>query len=191
VSPGAASLVAGALIAFSAMAGLFFLRFWRDTGERLFACFAIAFWLLGSTGWGWRSSRSRRPRAPASICSGSAPSRSSSSASSRRTGVRRRDPRAACAPRPLLLQRLAMRWERALLTAGGAALVFWLAFDSRILTTEPPPAGLSAALGVLGAIFGMGSFVMQRGGQPERVPMLAGLSAGALGYAVARVALGF
>ena len=84
-----------------------------------------------------------------------------------------------------------MRWERALGTAAAAALVFWLAFDSRILTTEPAQPGTSAALGVLGAIFGLGAFVMQRGGQPERVPFLAGLSAGAVGYAVARVFLGF
>lgn len=31
------------------VAGLFFLRFWWDTGDRLFAIFAIAFWLLGVT----------------------------------------------------------------------------------------------------------------------------------------------
>lgn len=30
-----------------ATAGLFFLRFWRRTGERLFVWFATAFWLLG------------------------------------------------------------------------------------------------------------------------------------------------
>lgn len=30
-------------------AALFFLRFWRDTGDRLFAIFSIAFFLLGST----------------------------------------------------------------------------------------------------------------------------------------------
>jgi hypothetical protein len=29
------------------IAGLFFLRFWRRTGERLFLAFALAFWLLG------------------------------------------------------------------------------------------------------------------------------------------------
>ncbi len=28
------------------IAGLFFLRFWRRTGDRLFAAFAVAFWLL-------------------------------------------------------------------------------------------------------------------------------------------------
>jgi hypothetical protein len=36
----------GAVAMASAVAGLFFLRFWRDTGERLFACFAAAFWIL-------------------------------------------------------------------------------------------------------------------------------------------------
>jgi hypothetical protein len=28
-------------------AGLFFLRFWRKTGDALFIAFALAFWLLG------------------------------------------------------------------------------------------------------------------------------------------------
>ena len=30
------------------VAGLFFLRFWRDTHDRLFAAFAVAFWLFGA-----------------------------------------------------------------------------------------------------------------------------------------------
>jgi hypothetical protein len=30
------------------VAGLFFLRFWRRTGESLFVAFAFAFWLLGA-----------------------------------------------------------------------------------------------------------------------------------------------
>jgi hypothetical protein len=29
------------------VAGLFFLRFWRDTHDRLFLSFCLAFWLLG------------------------------------------------------------------------------------------------------------------------------------------------
>jgi hypothetical protein len=29
------------------VAGLFFLRFWKETRDRLFAIFAVAFWLLG------------------------------------------------------------------------------------------------------------------------------------------------
>ena len=32
----------------AAIAGLFFLRFWRETGDRLFAIFAISFWLLAA-----------------------------------------------------------------------------------------------------------------------------------------------
>ena len=39
-------LVSGALIAGYAVAGLFFLRFWRESRDRLFAMFAAAFWIL-------------------------------------------------------------------------------------------------------------------------------------------------
>lgn len=41
-----AALVAGALTAGYAVAGLFFARFWSQTRDRLFAMFATAFWLL-------------------------------------------------------------------------------------------------------------------------------------------------
>jgi hypothetical protein len=36
----------GATAMGAAVAGLFFLRFWRRSGDRLFAGFAVAFWLL-------------------------------------------------------------------------------------------------------------------------------------------------
>lgn len=36
----------GALASAFAVAGLFFLRFWRDTHDRLFLLFACAFWLM-------------------------------------------------------------------------------------------------------------------------------------------------
>ncbi|HEU4323824.1 MAG TPA: DUF5985 family protein [Roseiflexaceae bacterium] len=39
-------LVSGLLVMGYAVAGLFFLRFWRETGDRLFGIFALAFWLL-------------------------------------------------------------------------------------------------------------------------------------------------
>jgi len=42
-------LLMGAIAMASAVAGLFFLRFWRETKDRLFLIFAIAFWLLGAT----------------------------------------------------------------------------------------------------------------------------------------------
>lgn len=41
--------IMGAIALGSSIAGLFFLRFWRDTGDRLFVMFAIAFLLLGVT----------------------------------------------------------------------------------------------------------------------------------------------
>lgn len=40
--------ISGMLVAGYAVAGLFFLRFWRRTRDRLFAWFAAAFWLLGA-----------------------------------------------------------------------------------------------------------------------------------------------
>lgn len=39
--------LSGAITMGFAVAGLFFLRFWKKTHERLFIAFAIAFWLLG------------------------------------------------------------------------------------------------------------------------------------------------
>lgn len=38
--------ISGALVAGYLTAGLFFLRFWRQSQDRLFAWFAAAFWLL-------------------------------------------------------------------------------------------------------------------------------------------------
>jgi len=37
----------GLLVMACAIAGLFFLRFWRKTRDRLFLIFAISLWLLG------------------------------------------------------------------------------------------------------------------------------------------------
>jgi hypothetical protein len=41
--------VMGAIAMASAVAALFFLRFWQDTKDRLFAIFAVSFSLLGLT----------------------------------------------------------------------------------------------------------------------------------------------
>ena len=38
----------GATVMGCAVAGLFFLRFWRKTRDRLFALFSLAFWLLAA-----------------------------------------------------------------------------------------------------------------------------------------------
>jgi len=39
-------MLAGALLFAYLMAGLYFLRFWKRTGDRLFLHFAVAFWLF-------------------------------------------------------------------------------------------------------------------------------------------------
>jgi hypothetical protein len=41
-----AQLVSGAILMGYTVAGLFFLRFWRDTRDRLFLIFGLAFWIL-------------------------------------------------------------------------------------------------------------------------------------------------
>lgn len=38
--------ISGAIMMACWVAGLFFLRFWRKTGDRLFAIFGLAFWML-------------------------------------------------------------------------------------------------------------------------------------------------
>lgn len=40
-------VLSGTLVALDAVAGLFFLRFWSVSRDRLFAMFAVAFWILG------------------------------------------------------------------------------------------------------------------------------------------------
>jgi len=48
MSPSASTVlfVAGAMSAGFGVAGLFFLRFWQRTRDRLFGAFAVAFWLM-------------------------------------------------------------------------------------------------------------------------------------------------
>ena len=40
-------LVSGAMVMGYLVAGLFFCRFWRETRDRLFLIFSLAFWILG------------------------------------------------------------------------------------------------------------------------------------------------
>lgn len=40
------AFILGAVVMACLVAGLFFLRFWRKTSDRLFLMFAIAFWVL-------------------------------------------------------------------------------------------------------------------------------------------------
>lgn len=48
VRPDVLALLIGVAAALSFVAGLFFLRFWRKTGDRFFALFAAAFMLLSA-----------------------------------------------------------------------------------------------------------------------------------------------
>ena len=41
-------LMSGAIVTGYLVAGLFFLRYWRQSRDRLFAIFAAAFWLLAA-----------------------------------------------------------------------------------------------------------------------------------------------
>lgn len=41
------AFLSGAVTILFVLAGLFFLRSWRRTGDRLFISFGLAFWLLG------------------------------------------------------------------------------------------------------------------------------------------------
>lgn len=41
------TFINGVTAAGCAIAGLFFLRFWRDSRDRLFLAFSLAFWILG------------------------------------------------------------------------------------------------------------------------------------------------
>ena len=66
-------IVLGALAMASAVAGLFFLRFWRETRDRLFAMFALAFWVLGVNWLGLALARRPR-RGPSSTSSACSPS---------------------------------------------------------------------------------------------------------------------
>jgi hypothetical protein len=40
-------LLSGAIIMGNAVAGLFFLKFWTQSADRLFLSFAVAFWIFG------------------------------------------------------------------------------------------------------------------------------------------------
>lgn len=42
-------MISGGVAMGYAVAGLFFLRFWRKTKDQLFVWFAVSFWILGAT----------------------------------------------------------------------------------------------------------------------------------------------
>ncbi len=75
---------------------------------------------------------------------------------------------------------------RALAIAVAVAAVLWFSLDSGLVRSEPPLPGTSVALGMLAVAFGAAAWVMQQGGQPQRVPLLVGMALGVGGYALIR-----
>ena len=53
-------LISGAIVMGYGVCGLFFLRFWRTTRDRLFAIFSAAFWVLGVHASDTRADRAGR-----------------------------------------------------------------------------------------------------------------------------------
>lgn len=47
MSSAAVAFLLGAIVVACLVVGMFFLRFWRKSGDRLFVIFAIAFWIMG------------------------------------------------------------------------------------------------------------------------------------------------
>ena len=45
--PTTNTFLLGMIVVACLVVGMFFLRFWRTTGDRLFAVFAVAFWIMG------------------------------------------------------------------------------------------------------------------------------------------------
>lgn len=76
---------------------------------------------------------------------------------------------------------------RALAVALAALVVFWLAFDSGMVSQEPPVPGRSVALAILGVVFGLAAVVMQKGGSDsKRIPLFFGLALGIGTYLLMR-----
>jgi hypothetical protein len=78
---------------------------------------------------------------------------------------------------------------RVLAIAVAVLAVLWLAFDSKWVSSDPAMPSPSLSLGMLAVAFGIGAWVMQVGGRPQRVPLLVGTAVGCAAY-VALHALG-
>ncbi len=71
---------------------------------------------------------------------------------------------------------------RALTIAVAVLAVLWLALDSKWVSSDPTMPNTSLSLGMLAVVFGIGAWVMQAGGRPERVPLLVGTALGCAIY---------
>ena len=82
-----------------------------------------------------------------------------------------------------------MPWGRVAAIAAAVVAVLYTRFDSGWFPGIDAPIAISLGLLALAVVFGCAAWVMQKGGRPERAPLMAGLSIGAGGYAVARLLL--
>jgi len=80
-----------------------------------------------------------------------------------------------------------MPWGRVAAIAAAVVAVLWTALDAGVAGKPPAPPEISAGLIALAGVFGAVAWVMQIGGRPDRAPLLAGLSIGVGGYAIARL----
>jgi len=82
-----------------------------------------------------------------------------------------------------------MQSGRSFAIAIAVLAVLWLAFDSKWVSSDPTMPSPSLSVGMLAVVFAVGAWVMQAGGRPQRVPLLAGTALGCAAY-VALHALG-
>ena len=82
-----------------------------------------------------------------------------------------------------------MQSGRSFAIAIAVLAVLWFAFDSKWVSSDPAMPDPALSLGMLAVVFGVGAWVMQAGGRPQRVPLLVGTALGCAAY-VALHALG-
>jgi len=74
-----------------------------------------------------------------------------------------------------------------ILVAIVALFVFYASFDSGWFRAEPAPPGISAALSIFAAVFGLGAWATNATGDPKRSRLFAGLAVASGIYALGRL----
>ena len=71
--------------------------------------------------------------------------------------------------------------------AAAVGAFLYVMLDSGVVRPEGTPRIMSVTLLVLSLVFALGTWTAGFGNQPQRKPMLAGLSLGLAGYAILRL----